>query len=589
MNGTEFARITGSYNTAFIGSWKLVRQDTAGNYSVIRLYGTFRYGGGDEVNSDYSSFSLNGELIASGDYHYKPGDYQLGTTDITVYHNADGSFPSRTIYIKASSYHMSGETYGIIKGVASIPRKANILSAPNFKHTENPTMKFENPGGYPINAYLEYGNPAKSICLATNIPNTGSYTFNLTDANRNTLLSACPNAKSMSIKFVIATIIGGGTQATHWSALDRTMTVDEAKVTPTFTNFTYADINPDTVSVTKDNQVIVSGRSTLQVTISKANKAVARGGASMVKYILYYGNQSKEADYASDQDVNIILTGASSQYPVVVAQDSRGFKTTISKVTAFVPYTPPVIRSSRLLRANGVGEAVTLDLATQIYSGQIGQTTNAIQSITYRYRRTGTNAWITGSTAIPAGPNISQAIAGDIDAGFTMAQSYDVEITVRDALAAATILKQVTSGVPVLDMYRKEDQVGVSIGAFYDTQAGGLLQMAGVPLLSTGTSGIWTWRKWADGTAECWGTDVRTFAIETSSGGMYYSENMIVSLPITFTEIGCFNADVLDTWAMGKAVYADPVKGRVAYKAVRGTEYRETSVKTSLHVMGRWK
>lgn len=40
-----------------------------------------------------------------------------------------------------------------------------------------------------------------------------------------------------------------------------------------------------------------------------------------------------------------------------------------------------------------------------------------------------------------------------------------------------------------------------------------LAQLMNTPMvLETGTSGIWTYRKWSDGTAECWGTDTRAYS-----------------------------------------------------------------------------
>ena len=43
-------------------------------------------------------------------------------------------------------------------------------------------------------------------------------------------------------------------------------------------------------------------------------------------------------------------------------------------------------------------------------------------------------------------------------------------------------------------------------------------------VVETGTDGIWTYRKWPDGTAECWGkTDPVTYTHTTQSGYGYYT------------------------------------------------------------------
>ena len=40
-------------------------------------------------------------------------------------------------------------------------------------------------------------------------------------------------------------------------------------------------------------------------------------------------------------------------------------------------------------------------------------------------------------------------------------------------------------------------------------------------VIESGTSGIWTYRKWSDGTAECWGRAVKTLSHYTTSNGFY--------------------------------------------------------------------
>ena len=88
---TEYGRKSGSYSTAVIGRWELVRQDISGNYSVIRSHLYFYYGGSTSVGSSSSSFGTMGVTLYSGSYRFYPGETDLGYTDFTVYHNADGT------------------------------------------------------------------------------------------------------------------------------------------------------------------------------------------------------------------------------------------------------------------------------------------------------------------------------------------------------------------------------------------------------------------------------------------------------------------------------------------------------------------
>ena len=40
-------------------------------------------------------------------------------------------------------------------------------------------------------------------------------------------------------------------------------------------------------------------------------------------------------------------------------------------------------------------------------------------------------------------------------------------------------------------------------------------------VIETGTSGIWTYRKWNSGIAECWGTYTKTGPITSAWGNLY--------------------------------------------------------------------
>ena len=54
-------------------------------------------------------------------------------------------------------------------------------------------------------------------------------------------------------------------------------------------------------------------------------------------------------------------------------------------------------------------------------------------------------------------------------------------------------------------------------------------------VVEQGTSGIWTWRKWYSGDAECWGKNIVTLDITTSWGaGLYYGQVSAIAFPFAF-------------------------------------------------------
>ena len=477
MNGTEFARISGNYSTAFIGTYERTGQSTDSNYSTFKLRAYFYYGGGESVGSDYSSFSIDGTTVKTGSYRYYPRYTLLGEKDITVYHNNDGSWPGRSVSISASSYHMSGSASGNL-WAPDIPRQANITGYNDFNDEQNPTITYNNPGGFRINARLEF---AGTNIKRDNISNTGSYTFDLTDAERKLLRQKC-TGNSMTVRGVIATCIGGTTE-NYWSFWDRTMTIVNGN--PTFDNFNFADVNEKTIALTGDNTSIIKGYSNIKVTIPLNMKATANKEATMSKYRASIGTTNPvDITYSSDNEVSGVVNNADSSTINCYAIDSRNNSKLVSKqATNFINYSVVTKGNIDVLRTNGVSEDVTLKINGTYSNIDFGQVVNSIKSAQYRYRIKGTNEWsdYKGLNLTTSGNNFSYdgLIKGDTESlGFDVGNSYDIEVLVKDELSGVTFTDTLGSGIPNLALHKN----GVGIMGKYDVEVGGLAQVNGNPL-----------------------------------------------------------------------------------------------------------
>jgi hypothetical protein len=54
-------------------------------------------------------------------------------------------------------------------------------------------------------------------------------------------------------------------------------------------------------------------------------------------------------------------------------------------------------------------------------------------------------------------------------------------------------------------------------------------------VVEQGTSGIWTWRKWYSGVAECWGKNIVTLDITNPWGNtLYYGQVSAIAFPFAF-------------------------------------------------------
>ena len=190
--------------------------NTAGNYSDVTMktylnhYSLYVGSRSDSyVKCDGQNYTYTAPSISYGGSG-KTNTVLLSSKTFRVYHNSDGK---KSITLEAGwrfSGTYSGKSIGWItcsKTVTldNIPRAATINSATNFTSNQNPSLTFSNPGGFSLNVRLEFGGTS---IQRNNISNTGSYTFSLSDSERNLLLSKCPNSSTLSVRFVVATKIG---------------------------------------------------------------------------------------------------------------------------------------------------------------------------------------------------------------------------------------------------------------------------------------------------------------------------------------------------------------------------------------------
>lgn len=414
-----------------------------------------------------TSIANNGSVYASG--YIDP-----------LYHNSDGGLSgyAYATFTKGGTSSYTPNTGGVTTDwtpLTAIPRQANITDYNDFNDEQNPTITYNNPGGFRINARLEF---AGTNIERDNIPNTGSYTFNLTDAERKLLRQKC-TGNSMIVRGVIATCIGGTTE-NYWSFWDRTMTIVNGN--PTFDNFNFADVNSKTLALTGNSTSMVKGYSNVKVTIPTSMKATAKKEASLSKYRVSIGTANPvDITYSSDKDVNGTVNNADSSTINVYAIDSRNNSKLVSKqATNFIPYSNIEKGNIDVVRTNGVSEDVTLKINGTFNKVNFGKITNSIKSAQYRYRIKGTDTWspYNNLTLTIKENNFSYngLIKGDTETlGFNVEHSYEVEVLVKDELSETTFTDTFGSGTPNIALSKN----GVGIMGKYDESVGGDLQIRG--------------------------------------------------------------------------------------------------------------
>jgi hypothetical protein len=360
---------------------------------------------------------------------------------------------------------------------------ARVTGGNNITDEQNPYMTFSNPSGAQVKSYIEILNPTQTVCIIDNIPNTGNYTFALTEAQKNLLYTKCQISNSTTIRYGIVTKING--TDSYWSFIDRTITIVNAN--PIFNNFDYVDINLVTKALTNNEKTIVKGYSNIKATISEANKAIAQKNAIMGKYMFITGSKTGvETPYASTGNVELTINGADGNVLSVYAVDSRNNSTKKDiPVNTLLDYWPINIQAISAIRGTGgIGTEATLNFNGDIWNNNFGEVQNSVVSASYKFKKTTDTEWITGTTNIT--PTLtdnsyskSVSIAGDLGAnGFNSAYSYNIEIEIKDKLSTTLLNNKIVlqSGKPQQAFGIGE---GVAFGNFYDTDVGGVVQAGG--------------------------------------------------------------------------------------------------------------
>ena len=107
-------------------------------------------------------------------------------------------------------------------------------------------------------------------------------------------------------------------------------------------------------------------------------------------------------------------------------------------------------------------------------------------------------------------------------------------------------------------------------------------------IVEQGTSGIWTYRKWASGIAECWGTLVFACTSSSQAGSNYYSNVIQSDLPFTMSS-AVVQATMSDGLAWVSNINAYPT--HIAFRLMRSTKIQASdgNYTARITINGRWK
>lgn len=109
-------------------------------------------------------------------------------------------------------------------------------------------------------------------------------------------------------------------------------------------------------------------------------------------------------------------------------------------------------------------------------------------------------------------------------------------------------------------------------------------------IVESGTSGIWTYRKWSDGTAECWGNQKYTVTLRAGLAAAVAQIN--AEYPFAFIDTPTTNVSIIEEtdWAhwIGQIITTTTMLEKIDFYANASGE-TEAGGTACITVKGRWK
>lgn len=608
---------------------------------------------------------------------------------VTPYHNLDGTFSyfsdtsNNTLLplfkVKArcriKNYIKDGEattsTFQDEVNVAFTPltidRAIYPLTADNFTDEGNPSFTYTASAG---TSYIGNGDYASDSIVSLqsaisldgetididyrNIStNSGTYTFTLTEAEREILREHAQGSPNVPIHYLIKVIRGVNNQSvTFVSSTERIFTVVGAN--PSL-NPTVKDIRSETLALTGNENTFVRYESMAEYAIN----ATANKHATIVSQSVTCGSKT------ISNLPNGVIDAVESAAFIFQAYDSRGLQTQTVVQKTLVEYVKPTCYQKLEIQISGeTGAQISLTVNGNYYDGSFGAVNNTLQlQVRYTDDSGVMGAW-TNISGTPTYTNNKYELTTTFS-GFNYGKSYIFQCKAIDKLNTVESSQYTIRLLPVFDWSENDfnfnvpvnieanelDMHGNTVLTHNDTSNTTVLSASGGNVYirpngptstygetiiysngnvafngnvdingnidfdsfsisgntiadyiiasgsnSMGSNGTWYWYKYASGKAEAWGC--RNFGqcnITTSYGSLYRSEVFSQDLPsnLFIRTPDVININVVSAsmgcWVSKHETTAPSAATTGSFVVLRPDSATTTMTYIGFHIIGEWK
>ena len=267
-------------------------------------------------------------------------------------------------------------------------------------------------------------------------------------------------AQTKNTNSIKGVVLLGENQEGYWNEwkvmYGLTVNVDLNRARPKNNGFTFRDTNPKSIAITGNNQHLIQGLSTLEISV---NGASSPSQANIVKYVVSQSTQQRtitKAPAKVTMPVDNVGNISSTVY------DSRNMQTSISKQPVITPFKFMTLNNLSFDRRNKTEETVFLNLNGKIDLLFLnGKNNNRLKVMRYRYKLNNVesaqwSAWISvlhySEIDEKGSFNINRLNIGNT---FSTEQNYDFEFNVEDELFNITEKYLLTKSSPTFSLRDK--------------------------------------------------------------------------------------------------------------------------------------
>lgn len=397
---------------------------TAGTHTVsvrARKYTNYVYGTSSSVSVDNTAPTITASVTGVGSSSFKISASSNVNCNIWEYSLDNGSTWTRfsstggtsasvdvtgltanTAYkVRVRARKTSNNIYGTSSVVEVTTLGGSVLISVGNVQIDNssPSGSFTaTVYGSFYHSYRIYDESGKTLVATVNFNSlaTGTnknFTFTFPAATRTSLLNAFPSAKTCVFKVVLETYTDSARTSLVGASGPQSFTAmtSAENSAPTFTDFTYQDIETVVTAITKNNQILLQNYSHLKVT---ASVGTALNGASITGYSVSIGDVAVSGT-STVLDVGAVSSSGNLSLKVTCS-DSRGYSTSVEKTVTVLMYSKPNFTQFTLRRRNEIDSLIQLSFYGMISSVKpTSAELNAVKKIEFKYKQTSEDSFTT--------------------------------------------------------------------------------------------------------------------------------------------------------------------------------------------------